>query len=135
MEDQFIPVAGAEGWQLSNPSILAMAPLRASLDLFDSIGMEALQGRSQRLPNYLRNELDAKSSGRWRVITPNDAQGCQLSIITQGDARTAFEDLTKQGVIADFRPPNVIRVAPVPLYNTFAECHRFVSILSDALET
>lgn len=133
LESQFLPVAGAEGWQLSNPPILAMAPLRASLELFDSVGMDALHERSKRMTNDLRDRLESHANGRWRVITPAQAQGCQLSIVTRDDAKAAFDALTNQGVTADFRPPHVIRVAPVPLYNTYEDGARFVSILSEAL--
>lgn len=134
LEERFVPVAGVESWQVSNPPILAMAPLRASLDLFDEVGMEALHARSTRLTGHLRTCLDEVCRNRWRIITPTETHGAQLSIVVEGDAREAFARLESRGVVADFRPPNVIRVAPVPLYNTYAECSRFAALLDGALD-
>ena len=134
LEDRFIPVPSVDSWQASNPPVLAMAPLRASLDLFDEVGMEALRSRSLRLTTFLREQLEAVPDRRYRVTTPvaPEAHGCQLSIVVDGDAQQAFHDIESMGVVADFRPPDTIRVAPTPLYNTFEECHRFAVLMGQA---
>jgi kynureninase len=130
--DRFVPFAGAEGWQLSNPSILAMAPLKASLDIFDAVGMEALREKSMMLTAFLQNLLDRIPRGRIEIITPREpaSRGCQLSLRVLRDCGELFRSLQAEGVVGDFREPDVIRVAPVPLYNTFHEVWRFASILS-----
>lgn len=134
LEDRFVPVPSVESWQVSNPPILAMAPLRASLELFDEIGMPALRARSLRLTGYLRRQLESVPGRRYRITTPNDpgAHGCQLSVIVEGDAEEAFRAITSMGVVADFRPPGTIRIAPTPLYNTFEECLRFAGLMAEA---
>ena len=134
LEDRFVPVPSAESWQISNPPVLAMAPLRASLDLFDSIGMDALRARSLELTGYLRRRLESVPDRRYRITTPSDpaAHGCQLSIVVDTDAESAFRTIESMGVVADFRPPSTIRIAPTPLYNTFVECHRFATMMADA---
>ena len=131
-QDRFVPSAGAEGWQLSNPSILAMAPLKASLDIFDAVGMDALREKSLMLTAFLQNLLDRTPRGRIEIITPREpaARGCQLSLRVLRDAGELFRSLQAEGVVGDFREPDVIRVAPVPLYNTFHEVWRFASILT-----
>ena len=133
--DRFVPFAGAEGWQLSNPSILAMAPLKASLDIFDAVGMEALREKSLMLTAFLQNLLDRTPRGRIEIITPREpsSRGCQLSLRVLSDAEELFRSLQAEGVVGDFREPDVIRVAPVPLYNTFHEVWRFASILTRLL--
>ena len=134
LEDRFIPVPSADSWQISNPPVLAMAPLRASLDLFDSIGMDPLRRRSLALTGYLRERLEAVPGRRYRITTPADAEshGCQLSIVVDEDAEAAFRTIESMGVVADFRPPATIRVAPTPLYNTFEDCHRFASMMAES---
>ncbi len=132
---EFTPRAGADGWQLSNPPILAMAPLRASLELFDEAGMDELRAKSLRLTGYLRFLLDdalAHSDWRGEIITPREPEthGCQLSILVHDQPRERFSALEKAGVVCDFREPNVIRVAPVPLYNSFMDVWQFAQILS-----
>jgi kynureninase len=133
--DRFVPFAGAEGWQVSNPSILAMAPLKASLDIFDAVGMEALREKSLMLTAFLQNLLDRIPGDPIEVITPREpaSRGCQLSLRVGGGARELFRALEAEGVVGDFRDPDVIRVAPVPLYNTFHEVWSFASILSRLL--
>jgi kynureninase len=130
--NRFVPFAGAEGWQLSNPPILAMAPLKASLDIFDAVGMEALREKSLMLTAFLQNLLDRIAGDRVEVITPREpsSRGCQLSLRVPRGARELFGALESEGVVGDFRDPDVIRVAPVPLYNTFHEVWSFASILS-----
>jgi len=134
LEDQFVPVDSADSWQISNPPVLAMAPLRASLDLFDSLGMADLRARSLRLTSFLRSQLESVPGRRYRISTPAEpeAHGSQLSIIVEGDAGKAYRDIEAMGVVADFRPPNTIRVAPTPLYNTYEECHQFAAMMGDA---
>lgn len=130
----FTPQPGAAGWQLSNPPILAMAPLLASLDIFDRVGMSALREKSERLTGYLEYLLDQVSPGRFEVLTPRDPaqRGCQLSILVHDRPRELLKALESAGVVCDFREPNVIRVAPVPLYNTYAEVWSFAQVLAKA---
>jgi kynureninase len=129
----FTPRAGADGWQLSNPPILAMAPLVASLEIFSEVGMEALRTKSLALTGYLESLLDAIPGDRFEVITPREPErrGCQLSILVRENARALHTALGEAGVVCDYREPDVIRVAPVPLYNTFHDAWRFVSILTE----
>ncbi len=135
LEPEFRPVASADAWQVSNPPILAMAPLRASLGLFDRAGgVEALRQKSVSLTGYLEFLLDALPEGRLRVLTPRPAgsRGCQLSLLIRDDAATLFKKLEAADVKCDFREPNVIRAAPTPLYNTFHEVWRFAELLRNA---
>ena len=132
LEPEFIPVPSADGWQISNPPILAMAPLRASLAIFDEAGgMEALRAKSIKLTSYFQYLLEETGSKRYTVITPRetDARGCQLSILVQEHPKELFGKLEAAGVKCDFREPNVIRAAPTPLYNTFQDVWRFAKIL------
>jgi len=133
LEREFRAVPGAEGWQLSNPPIMALAPMKASYDIFDEVGMPALRARSERMTPYLRALIEAHPRGWFEIITPEatDAHGCQLSMLVHDRPRQRFDALTAAGVVCDFRPPNVIRVAPAPLYNTFLDCWRFVRILTE----
>lgn len=132
LNEQFVPVARADAWQVSNPPILSMAPLRASLAIFDEAGMENLRAKSVRLTGYLQFLLDRMPTQRYEVITPRqpDHRGCQLSILAHERPKELFHALDAAGVKADFREPNVIRVAPVPLYNTFHEVWRFAQVLA-----
>jgi kynureninase len=134
LEPEFIPVASADGWQISNPPIFSMAPLRASLSTFDEAGgMEALRAKSIKLTGYLQFLLEQSGSKKFNVITPRetDARGCQLSILVHEHPKELFKALEAGGVKCDFREPNVIRAAPTPLYNTFHEVWRFAKILSE----
>jgi kynureninase len=133
LEPDFIPVPSADGWQISNPPILSMAPLRASLSVFDEAGgMEPLRAKSAKLTSYLEFLLNEIGSNRFSVITPTDpsARGCQLSIQAHEHPKQLHNELIAAGVKCDFREPNVIRVAPTPLYNTFHEVWRFAEILA-----
>src|SRR5438874_2882035 len=133
LEPEFLPVSSADGWQISNPPIFAMAPLRASLAIFDDAGgMEALRTKSVRLTGYLEFLLAENGSKKFTVITPRepDARGCQLSILAHEHPKELLKELETAGVKCDFREPNVIRVAPTPLYNTFHEVWRFARILA-----
>ncbi|HEY1859679.1 MAG TPA: kynureninase [Gemmataceae bacterium] len=132
LEPEFVPFPGADGWQVSNPPILAMAPLRASLALFNEAGMPALRAKSERLTGYLQYLLDRIPAGRFEIVTPRDPaqRGCQLSILAHDRPRDLLRALDAAGAMCDFREPNVIRVAPVPLYNTFHEVWTFAQILA-----
>jgi kynureninase len=134
LEDRFVPVASADAWQLSNPPILAMAPLVASLALFTEAGMAALRAKSRALTGFLHVCLQDALPDDAEIVTPSNAEerGCQLSVRLAGDARARFERLAPRGVIADFRPPDLVRLAPVPLYSTFADCLRAAHALRDA---
>ena len=136
MEPDFEVAAGADGWQLSNPPILAMAPIRASLDLFDAATMPALRGKSLRLTGYLDALAKAHLADRIRVLTPADPtqRGCQLSLRVHGGrdhGRALFEHLAKNGVLGDWREPDVIRISPAPLYNRFSEVLAFARAVRD----
>ena len=133
LEPEFIPVASADAWQVSNPPILSMAPLLASLAIFDEAGgMNPLREKSLKLTGYLEFLLSQAGSKRYSVITPSNAsaRGCQLSILAHEHPKELFKELQASGVKCDFREPNVIRVAPTPLYNRFHEVWRFAEILS-----
>jgi len=134
LEPEFIPVASADGWQISNPPIFSMAPLRASLAIFDQAGgMESLRAKSMKLTGYLDFLLTEIGSKKFTVITPRepDARGCQLSILAHEHPKQLHEELVAADVKCDFREPNVIRVAPTPLYNTFHQVWRFTKILAE----
>ena len=135
MGPDFVPMKGAEGWQLSNPPIFQMAALRASLEIFDEVGMEALVAKSRKLTGYLEKLLLGIDSDRISIITPKDPEqrGCQLSIRVKDADKSLFDEITEKGVIADWREPDVIRVAPVPLYNSFEDCERFARILAESV--
>lgn len=135
MPADFTPLAGAEGWQVSNPPIFQMAALRASLEIFHEAGMQALREKSVRLTAYLEFLLDQISDNRIEIITPRnpDERGCQLSIRVKTSDRKLLEKLVANGVVADWREPDVIRVAPVPLYNTFSDVFEFSEILKRIL--
>jgi kynureninase len=134
MGPEFQAMAGAEGWQLSNPPILALAPLRASMEIFSEAGMERLRAKSVSLTNYMEFLLEQKDSRRFSVITPREQQrrGAQLSI-RLGEGREICDGLAANGVIGDWREPDTYRVAPVPLYNTYSEVFDFVEKFSSAL--
>ena len=128
---EFIPQKGAGGWQLSNPPILAAAPLLASLELFEEAGMEALCMKSRLLTGYLEYLLRESMPESCSVITPASTaeRGCQLSIHVTDHPRRRFDALMKHGIVRDFREPDVIRLAPTPLYNRFADVHAAASVL------
>lgn len=140
MEKGFEAIPTAEGWQLSNAPILSMAAHKAALDIFDEAGIERLHIKRKMLSDYLLFIIDSFNSHSKEkiieVITPAspDERGCQVSMLMLKDGRKIFEELTRQGVIADWREPNVIRVAPVPLYNSFEDIYRFGEIISSILK-
>jgi len=134
MKPGFDPIPGADGWQLSNAPILQMASLRASLELFDEAGMPELRKKAGRLTGYLEYLLDQLPGNRFRIITPRDPaqRGSQLSLqVPMGSGRRLLAGLERAGVICDYREPDVIRAAPVPLYNSFLDVWRFVNTLSE----
>lgn len=136
MPPAFEAIPGAEGWQLSNPPILPLAALRASLELFDEAGMDRLREKSIRLTGYLEYLLRTRLPEALSVISPPDPErrGCQLSIRTGPEGRRVHRRLSEHGIRCDWREPDVIRVAPVPLYNRFTDVHRFVEVMAEELE-
>lgn len=137
MGPDFQPIPGAEGWQLSNPSILSLAALRASMDVFDEVGIEPLRGKSARLSEYLEFLLNQDKSGQLQIITPRDPaqRGAQFSIRIKGNGRNVCERLAKAGIICDWREPDIMRVAPVPLYNSFLDAYVFAENLFNAIQS
>jgi kynureninase len=136
MNHEFDPATGAERWQLSNPPILSLAPVVASLDVFREAGLERLRDKSIRQTAYLDYLLTGSLAGQVASITPPEARGCQLSLIIVNDgidARGVFNSLQDNSVIADWREPNVIRVAPVPLYNSFEDIYELSRWLTEAV--
>ena len=131
MAPKFVPELGAEGWQLSNPPVLGLAPLRASLELFDQAGMEALRAKSLQLTGYLETQVRARLSNVLQIVTPAEPQrrGCQLSLRVAGgraQGRSLFEYLQSVGVLGDWREPDVIRISPTPMYNRYRDVLHFV---------
>ena len=155
MEKEFMPLETAEAWQMSNAPVLSMAAHRASIDIFEEVGMDALVLKAEKLTGYLEFIIDDinkvllrdKSSretdtfkketkdGLLEIISPRDKnqRACQISILAHGRGKELFDKLTSEGVIADWREPNVIRCAPVPLYNSFEDVYRFGIILKSIL--
>ena len=136
MGPQFSPTPGADGWQLSNPPILGLAPLRASLEQFDRATLPALRAKSEQLTGYLEQLIDTGLRDVLQVATPRDPvqRGCQLSIRVIGGrerGRELFDFLAARGVLGDWREPDVIRISPVPLYNNFADVLRFARTVKE----
>jgi kynureninase len=128
MGPDFDPIAGAEGWQQSNPSVLSMAALRASLEIFDEATIERLREKSISLTGYLEFLLDANASDRFTILTPRDAsqRGAQLSIRIASGRRSICDRLIANGVLCDWREPDILRIAPAPLYNSYQDVHQCV---------
>lgn len=139
MEPDFDPMPTAESWQLSNAPVMTMAVHRASLDLFDRTSMKELNEKSRKLTAYMEYVIHEVSKenggGGFEIITPAEdhERGCQLSILAHGHGKPLFDKLTERGVVADWREPNVIRIAPVPLYNSFEDAYRFGVALRESL--
>ena len=135
MGEEFVPVRSADAWQLSNPPIFALAPVKASYELFREAGLDRLRAKSIAMTGYLESLVDgvlAAHPGVVELITPRDPlrRGAQLSLLVKQDNPRGFQEhLRRAGVICDFREPNVVRVAPTPLYNTFHDCWAFADIL------
>lgn len=135
MRQPFDVMAGAEGWQLSNPPILSMAAIKASLDMFTEVGMEALGEKSEKLTGYFEFLINQIDSEDIKIITPSNPKerGCQLSIQVKNADKSLHKKLTENNIITDWREPDVIRCAPVPMYNSFEDVFRMVSILKTLL--
>ena len=137
MEKGFDPIPTAEGWQLSNAPVMLMAPLNASLDLFEEAGMERIKTKREDITAYLEFVINQIKSDKviFEIITPKDKtkRGSQLSIVAHGQGKKLFDNLTKNNVIADWREPNVIRIAPTPLYNSYEDCWNFGRILEESI--
>ena len=127
---------GVEGWQLSNPPIMALAPLRASMEIFAEAGMQALRAKSVSLTGYLEFLLRQNASPKFSIVTPAEEKrrGAQLSIRILQNGRAVCKKLTAEGVIGDWREPDTFRVAPVPLYNTYHDVYKFVKHFMQALQ-
>lgn len=135
MRQPFDVMPGAEGWQLSNPPILSMAAIRASLDMFEEVGMEALRAKSEKLTGYFEYLINQIDTDRIKIITPSNPKerGCQLSIQVKNADKSLHKKLTENNIITDWREPDVIRCAPVPMYNSFEDVYRMVEILKTLL--
>jgi len=141
MQPGFNPMKGAEGWQLSNAPILGMAAHLASLDIFDEAGMEAIGQKRDLMTGFLEFVIESiseknKHKVTFEIITPKDKakRGAQLSILVHGQGKSLFDALSNEGVVADWREPNVIRIAPAPLYNSFEDCYWFGQLLEKAIQ-
>jgi kynureninase len=141
MKPGFQPIPTAEGWQLSNAPVLSMAAHKAALDMFEEAGMEKLMAKSRKLTRYLFYLLDDINKQRQQklieVITPrgDNEHGCQVSMLMLERGKEIFNGLTAKGVVSDWREPNVIRIAPVPLYNSFEDVWRFGNIIEGIINT
>jgi kynureninase len=140
MEQKFDPIQGADGWQISNLPVLSLAPYLASVELFAEIGMEALIQKRNQITSYLEfvlRQIDQEVNGNFEIITPSNPseRGCQLSVFLHGEGRSLFDYLMKNGVIIDWREPNVIRLAPVPMYTSFEDIYRFGQIMKTGIES
>ena len=141
MKPGFSPIPGAEGWQLSNAPVLGMAVQLASLEIFKKAGMRRISEKRDLLTAYLEfiilgvSERN-KTTCSFEIITPSEParRGSQLSMLVHGKGKELFEKLSKNGVVADWREPNVIRVAPAPLYTSFEDCYWFGKFLEDAIQ-
>jgi kynureninase len=139
MNKGFEAIPTAEGWQLSNAPVLSMAAHKAALDIFEEAGIDKLHTKRRLMSGYLHyilNELNGRKNEKFmEIITPGNKnkRGCQVSMLMLKNGERIFDELTKQGVIADWREPNVIRIAPVPLYNSFEEIYKFGAIISSIL--
>ena len=128
MPATFEPIGGAETWQLSNPPIFQLASLRSSLDLFAEAGISNLQKKSRDLTSYFKFLINEKCHGRFQVMTPEDC-GAMICVNTGNHGKKLVDDFMDKGVIADFREPNILRAAPVPMYNSYEDVYRFVEIM------
>lgn len=135
MESQFVPIPTVEAWQLSNPPILAMSAIRASLDIFDKIGIASLREKSIMLTQYLYDSILDLGTRSIEIITPReiDRRGCQLSLRILNGGKAIFDRLSKKGIIVDWREPDVIRIAPAPLYNEANDIDEFVKVIGGLL--
>ncbi|MFV0542469.1 MAG: kynureninase [Marinicella pacifica] len=133
MDNEFKPAPGADAWQLSNPPILSLAAVRASLAVFKQAGgMQPLTAKSKQLTGFLRQMLEDFCGDKVKILTPKEAQGCQLSLVIKSDkpGKAVYQALSDAGIVVDWREPDVIRVAPTPLYNSYQDAYRFVETLA-----
>ena len=141
MEPEYNPIVGADGWQISNLPILSLAPYLASVEMFDEVGMEKLIRKRNQLTAYLEfilHEIDKEIDGtEFEIITPanQEERACQLSVFLHGQGRSLFDYLMKNGVITDWREPNVIRFAPAPFYCSYEDMYDFGQILKQGILT
>ncbi len=138
MEKEFMPMQTAEGWQLSNAPVLLLAAHKAAIAIFEEAGMDALLAKSEKLTGFLESVIDDINESKEQqlsIITPRDKKqrGCQLSIVAKNSGKELFTKLMEAGVMVDWREPNVLRCAPVPLYNSFEDVFRFGEILKQSL--
>lgn len=138
MEPQFDPVKGAEGWQISNLPILSLAPYLASVDMFGKVGMDALIRKREKITAYLEfvlKEISKEIKGNFEIITPENPaeRASQISVFLHGEGKELFNYLMKNGVITDWREPNVIRLAPVPLYCSYQDVYQFGQVLKQGI--
>jgi kynureninase len=137
-DPKFDPIDGAQGWQISNPPILSMAPLLASLEIFERAGLPALRKKSVALTGFMQRLIEERLPDLVEIITPGDTEqrGCQLSLRMgrpAAQAKRCLERLTAAGVIGDWREPDVLRLAPIPLYNSFVDVLAAVDALAQAM--
>lgn len=135
MRPEFEPMKNADAWQVSNPPVLSLAPYLASLAMFEEVGMEALIAKRKKLTAYLEfilQVVERNTGGEFEIITPQD-RGCQLSVFLHGHGRPLFDFLMENGVIVDWREPNVIRLAPAPFYCSYEDMYRFGRILEEGI--
>lgn len=140
MEPNYQPIESAHGWQISNPSILALAPYLASVEMFDEVGMDKLCEKRDFITAYLvyiLEEVASEVGGDFELITPKEIgqRGSQISVLLHGEGRELFNYLMKKGVIVDWREPNVIRLAPVPFYTSFEDVYSFGVLLKEGIKT
>jgi len=137
MPSKFQPIPGAEGWQLSNPSILSMAALRASLEIFDEATIARLRAKSETLTSYLEFLLAQRPGDNFSILTPRDPsqRGAQLSLGIKKGGRAVCDRLARKGIVCDWREPDMLRVAPVPLYNSFTDVHTFADKFLSEVKT
>jgi kynureninase len=135
MREPFDVMEGAEGWQLSNPPILSMAAIKASLDIFDKIGMDLLREKSIRLTGFMEFLLHQIDSDKINIITPKNPleRGCQISIQVKNADKDLHKKLSQHHIITDWREPDVIRCTPVPMYNSFEEVYEMVSVFKELM--
>jgi kynureninase len=138
MGPDFDPIPTAESWSMSNAPVLNMVAHKVALDMFTEVGMEALRKKAMVLTAYLEfvlSEVERSTGQSLQIITPADPQqrGCQLSVIVEGRNKNLVHQLAESGVIVDWREPNVIRMAPVPMYNSFTDVQRFGEIFKRLL--
>lgn len=131
MQKGFTPQPGAAGWQMSNAPVFNMVAHNASLDIFDKAGIDVLRKKSVHLTGYMEYLLQQVTHLDFQIITPTDPnrRGCQLSLLFGDSGRKVFDTLTENGIVADWREPNVIRIAPVPLYNTYEDCFKLYELM------